>query len=66
MAIPDDLSYENAIRGNTEKTVFHPSSENETTPDGSIRAGTADWTHDEERRLVRKYITPIELKRLDS
>jgi hypothetical protein len=54
MAFRDDLSQEHPAQRKSEKTVFDPSSDNEITPDGSIVAATADWTQDEERRLVRK------------
>jgi hypothetical protein len=54
MSFRDGVSHENDIHGTSEKVVFDPSSENEITPDGSIAAVAADWTPDEERRLVRK------------
>jgi hypothetical protein len=65
MAIQDHISHENGpktVLWNNEKTVF-PTSEDESTPNGSITARTVDWTPEEERHLVRKFVHTPNFKR---
>jgi hypothetical protein len=54
MTFQDGISDQHALQEDFEKPGFDPLSRNEITSDGSIEAVTADWTSDEERRLVRK------------
>jgi hypothetical protein len=67
MAIQDHINHDNSpktVLWNDEKTVF-PTSEAESTPNGSITAQTADWTAEEERHLVRKFVSTPHFQRFD-
>ena len=68
MAVQDYISHDNSPRAvlwNDEKAVSDPTSEGESTPNGSITARTADWTAEEESYLVRKCVYIPRFKRSD-
>jgi hypothetical protein len=58
MVTQDHIAHDNGPKTvllTDEKTVF-PASEDDSSPNGSITARTTDWTPEEERHLVRKFV----------